>query len=187
MPNWVDHDLTITGPETELDRFMEECFGENEKGERHFDFDKLIPMPRDTRESTDDGARDADGSIRFPDWYMWRCAHWGTKWNACYTQLTLMGNGSKVIKLSFRTAWSIPWPIYEELAASFPSLMIEGGVSEPMMGFGGNIRCQRGKIEYDDKSEQIKAQMVEFCTETRTPAGYDQKQLNGRDGDDVPF
>jgi hypothetical protein len=32
MSNWVDHDLTISGPEAELNRFVTECFGEGETG-----------------------------------------------------------------------------------------------------------------------------------------------------------
>ena len=81
MPNWVDNDLKITGPEAELERFMVECVTMEAEGPR-FDFDKLIPMPTEIRESTDVGGSDLDGKVRFPDWYKWCCANWGNKWNA---------------------------------------------------------------------------------------------------------
>ena len=44
MPNWVNHNLTITGPETERKRFMAECFSQA-NDETNFDFDKLVPEP----------------------------------------------------------------------------------------------------------------------------------------------
>ena len=40
MPNYVHHQLTITGPETERERFMAECFSKTDD-ETDFDFDKL--------------------------------------------------------------------------------------------------------------------------------------------------
>src|SRR5689334_17510205 len=110
MPNWVLNDLTITGPETELDRFMAECF----TGPR-FDFDKLIPMPATLKGwRPRRSLREAERS--FPDWYLWSVENWGTKWNAHYTAFALRDDGVRTIKLSFDTAWSIPWPIYQKLA-----------------------------------------------------------------------
>ena len=112
----------------------------------------------------------------------------GTKWNACDTQLTITGNGSKVIKIRFDTAWNIPCPIYEELATSFPLLKIEGEIFGLEFEFGGHIRCQGGKIEYEDKSEQIQAHMVEFYAKLeREIATTKDNALTDGDGDDVPF
>jgi hypothetical protein len=165
MPNLVSHHLTITGPEAELERFMEECFSEGENG-LYLDFNKLLPMPARIEKSIEQPSVQAGtgepckgdlyglgSSERFlPAWYVWSVRHWGTKWNACYTEVARDG---AAIKLHFDTAWDIPWPIYEELADFFPQLTIEGEIFEPMMEFGGHIRCHAGKIDYEDKSEQI--------------------------------
>ena len=51
MPNWVRHDLKITGAELELERFMDACFTTMD-GEQRFDFDKLIPQPEHIKAST---------------------------------------------------------------------------------------------------------------------------------------
>ena len=185
MPNWVMNDLKITGSETELERFIAECFTIEAEGPR-LDFDKLIPMPDAIRSNTDDGGTEVDNSFRFPDWYMWKCEHWGTKWNACYTQLTITGNGSKLIKLHFHTAWAPPWPIYEELAERFLLLTIEGDLLAESMEFGGHIRCQNGKIGYEDKTEQIMARMAEIAEIESELATTKNNLVPGAD-DDVPF
>jgi hypothetical protein len=184
MPNWVEHELKITGPEAELNRFLAECLSEGKRGQRRFD--TLIPMPAEIRDSTDGGGKNLDGSIRFADWYMWCCANWGTKWNACHTEVALVGNGSKAVRLRFDTAWSIPWPIYEALAERFPLLTIDGEIVELMMEFGGHICCHSGNIDYQDKSEQIKAQMAEFYAKfEREPATI--RNNSTTIDDDVPF
>lgn len=51
-------------------------------------------------------------------WYDWCIEHWGTKWNACGADLV---DDSTII---FRTAWSAPHPVIEELAKAFPSVNI---------------------------------------------------------------
>jgi hypothetical protein len=52
-----------------------------------------------------------------PNWYEWRCQHWGTKWNACDAEVTDNGDGSLHVK--FDTAWSFPFPIVEKLVGDF--------------------------------------------------------------------
>jgi hypothetical protein len=44
MPDHVFHDLTITGPKEERERFIEGCFTESDEGPQ-FDFNKMIPAP----------------------------------------------------------------------------------------------------------------------------------------------
>lgn len=45
-------------------------------------------------------------------WYDWSIENWGTKWNA-YDQM--IKEGKTYIKFIFRTAWSMPMPIYKKL------------------------------------------------------------------------
>jgi hypothetical protein len=60
---------------------------------------------------------------------LWRCHDWGTKWNACHTNV-VFSESSEGIRLYFDTAWSVPWPILEELRVRFPLLTMEGDVLE---------------------------------------------------------
>ena len=50
-------------------------------------------------------------------WYDWACDNWGTKWNA---GSVYWSDQNDII--SFDTAWSIPLPVYKELAKKFPTV-----------------------------------------------------------------
>ena len=81
-----------------------------------------------------------------PEWYDWRCKNWGTKSNACYTEVV---REDEAILLSFDTAWAPPIPIFNEVARRFPNLTIEGSLIEEMHHFGGNVLCQNGNVEFE--------------------------------------
>ena len=55
-----------------------------------------------------------------------------------------------------------------------------------MMEFGGHICCHGGKIDYEDKSEQIKAEMAEFYAKLERERATTKNNLAAID-DDVPF
>jgi hypothetical protein len=158
MPNWVQHGLTITGPEAERERFIAECFSKADDGMR-FDFNRLIPEPKHSDDGDDVIYFDKPGSVRIPAWYEWCCANWGTKWNACRTTLT---HERDAILLSFDTAWSPPVPIFNELARRFPKLKIEGSYVDIQYPFSGNLLCENGNVGWEDTSAEIIAAMDEF-------------------------
>jgi hypothetical protein len=92
--------------------------------------------------------------MKFPDWYLWRCENWGTKWNALDTTFAREGES---ILLSFDTAWAPPVPIFHEVARRFPNLRVEGSLIEEMYNFGANILCQNGNVEFVDRTEEIRS------------------------------
>jgi hypothetical protein len=164
MPNLVYHNLTITGPEIERERFLAECFSldGNGKGRMEFDFNKLIPEPDEIRRSGDETSAFVDALLSGkgvvgdrPDeaWYDWRCDNWGTKWNANDTKIV---RKSDAIKLSFETAWGAPIPIFKAIAARFPKLRIEGSFIEEYHHFGADVLCQNGNVEFEDRSEELR-------------------------------
>jgi hypothetical protein len=65
--------------------------------------------------------------------------------------------GSGKILLYLQTP-RITWPIYEVLAECFPLLKIESRLVELLKEFYGHICCHGGKIDYEDQSEQHKAE-----------------------------
>ena len=181
MPNWVNNYLKITGSEAELTRFIAKCFSEVESGPQ-LDFDRLIPMPAPIKESVfrDGGVVMIGSEASFPDWYVWSVENWGTKWNACYTEFT---HSSNVISLSFRTAWSIAWPIYEAIAERFPLLMIEGEILQEMSEFGGHVCCHARKIDFEDKTEQIRADWLEVCAKP----DHERNETVSVSDEEIPF
>lgn len=56
------------------------------------------------------------------DWYSWCNANWGTKWNASDSFKKISRTGD--ITIEFKTAWSTPVPIFEELSKQHPEVSI---------------------------------------------------------------
>ena len=57
----------------------------------------------------------------YRDWYDWRRANWGTKWNACDCDLSRLEDG----EITFNTAWCPPVPVIEKLFDDNPGCRIE--------------------------------------------------------------
>lgn len=68
------------------------------------------------------------------DWYDWRIHNWGTKWNACCSEIARTSDCECTI--NFDTAWSMPLPVIEVLVAQFPELSFDGYYSDE--DFGSN-------------------------------------------------
>ena len=63
----------------------------------------------------------------YVDWYDWRCAKWGTKWNVCHYR----HQGGEVW---FETAWSHPWPVLEALSRQFPDCVFAVSYADEDIG-----------------------------------------------------
>jgi hypothetical protein len=181
MPNLVYHNLTITGPEIEQERFLAECF--TQYGRRmEFDFDKLIPQPDEIRRSGDDETfpKAGDDEVR----HDWRWNNWGTLWDR--TDHTQIVRTIDAIELSFETAWGAPIPIFKEVAARFPKLTITGSFVEEYGHFGADVLCQNGSVEFLDRSEEFRRayddRMRQFALAAKQP---DDTKTKG-DGE-LPF
>jgi hypothetical protein len=53
----------------------------------------------------------------------------------------------------------IPWAVYEVIAERFPLLLIEGSYYEPHNCIMGNFRISGGKIDVNDESYKLEAEM----------------------------
>jgi hypothetical protein len=60
--------------------------------------------------------------IGHQDWYSWSNANWGTKWNACHTEITEKCLNNTWVEIRFDTAWDAPLPIFHHMFESFPKL-----------------------------------------------------------------
>jgi hypothetical protein len=152
MPNWCHNSLEISGDEAEIARLTEMV----RNGEKLFDFNKIIPMPKEL-ENVRRGGNTINGKYVHQwlhidgkdievdaaqltelygagDWYEWAIQNWGTKWNA--GDVVCEGNSTS-IRYFFETAWAQPTPVIEELARQFPELRITLKYSEEGMDFRG--------------------------------------------------
>jgi hypothetical protein len=158
VTNWVDHRLTITGPDEELKRFAN-CFVEAKEGDLftqyfidkhcdgtplerpvgdlYFDFDKLGP------------AKPEDSDT-------WVLNRWGIKWVACNAKIEVARQEIKLMWLSGNAPCST---IYADLAELFPLLTMEGDYWEYGFCIAGDVRCDGGKFTHVDKSKEFAAEI----------------------------
>lgn len=59
----------------------------------------------------------------YADWYSWSVVNWGTKWGAYAVSISDWTPEHLIFE--FQTAWSFPEPIFEVLAARFPTLTFD--------------------------------------------------------------
>lgn len=133
MPNWCLNHLTISHPDTDrVDRF-ESAYMRSDVCET------FLPEPKDDEGKPIVGADyDENGNFKMPDWYNWRIANWGCKWDWGYDtdrglQPTRVENE---VTVRFDTAWSPPLGLYECLNALGYS--VQAYYFEPGMCFAGD-------------------------------------------------
>tara|TARA_R110002020_G_scaffold4445_4_gene19440 strand:- start:2302 stop:2724 length:423 start_codon:yes stop_codon:yes gene_type:complete len=124
MPNWTRNELTVQADDPkDLKDFKKKVFTKDEEGKLNFDFEKIIPMPKNIfRGNLGNEEREKYGNN---NWYDWSSKNWGTKWNACHTQINF--ECDEEIELEFDTAWDTPRPIIKKLKKKFPKLRFWGG------------------------------------------------------------
>lgn len=91
----------------------------------------------------------------YDNWYDWRNANWGTKWDACDSQYN-----EETQSVQFNTAWSIPYPVLAKIAQDNPEVNIEGYSEEETGWFdeytledGAVYLNATGELTYDDETD----------------------------------
>jgi hypothetical protein len=159
MPNWVTINVHVTGEEKALQEFKEAHFVCDTDPEKpawapdiNFDFNTIVPMPACLKDTTSPTPEDDKVNARVrakmygaENWYEWSKMNWDTKWNASDTYINY--EDAVNMEFSINTAWTLPVPIFEELAELYPELTFEldcieeGGFFSGQMTFDsdGNI------------------------------------------------
>ena len=80
MPNDCENTLTITGAPEDLNAFHQFARAEDEE----LVINNFIPIPEELLQVQSpnrdlESARKMTKAHGFPDWYQWRCHHWGTR------------------------------------------------------------------------------------------------------------
>ena len=152
MPNWCSNYLQI---ETKTPKqFTKLIQGITNDSEQPFDFNRIIPTPEELRNTSAPNKENPQEMIKkygYSDWYDFRCARWGTKWNARDVELTLESPTS--LSISFNTAWSPPLPIIEKIAKKYPFAEITLSYYEEGMGFAGEVSYYKGNLLYEQEQE----------------------------------
>ena len=122
MPNWCDNQITITGPNSVIDK-IEKIVKEDDSHENNGLLNFFHPMPKELEGTTSpsSSSKKPQPMIEgFDCWYDWRCHNWSTKWEVCEfygvdrQYLKEQNEGESTISFGFSSAWAPPINAYEK-------------------------------------------------------------------------
>lgn len=150
MPNWCMNSLKVKGKEAKVKEFADN-FEKN-------GISAFYPTPKELTE-TDAPAKindvkKAQENIKkygYADWYDWRVANWGTKWDV--DQAIIISEKDGEVTFGFDTAWAPPIKAFDMIASKNPELRFELEYEEPGMGFFGRAVFEDGMFVADDDYE----------------------------------
>ena len=148
MPNWCQNYLTVSITDQTTIENLNDFFFFNKSEKSKLDFNKLIPMPEDIRNTNSPNNSETKQELidkyGVDNWYEWCVQNWGTKWNA--NSEMIVHNNVDSIKYIFDTAWAPPIPWIMKLIEKYPNFNINLEYEEPMMNFGGKIEFNNGEL-----------------------------------------
>ena len=118
MPNWTTNTVIFSvndKKEKSKIKLIKESVSSKESV---FDFEQIIPHPKVLslvhKENDSKDGLNSEISARHPNrqWYDFQSSVWGTKWNACHTEVE-QRDGTLIYR--FNTAWDAPRRIAEAL------------------------------------------------------------------------
>jgi hypothetical protein len=161
MPNWVQTNLNVTGPQDDISRLMAGATTKNEDGVDVIAFiPNLIPVPEelnilsgsmssDSPEYENWAKQQASNVLKYGhrDWYSWTYDNWGTKWGDCDTYVDSALAGS--LAVTFQTAWGPADKAWLAISEMFPTLSFEFYYDEEAGFFEGYHVMRNGEIVLD--------------------------------------
>jgi hypothetical protein len=144
MPNWCLNNVAIKGPISKISAIWKVIKGaDNDNGF----LNQLVPMPDNEKEN----------------WYDWRRANWGTKWDIDASELDYNEdneNGTATIIGPFESAWSPPIQAYDTFLKENEDCTIRADYLEEAMDFGGIYN--NGEDMYADNIYENKMGVISF-------------------------
>ena len=143
MPNWCMNHLTISHKDMDMIKKFDKAYRED------WTIETFYPTPRDPGDPTmlmGEGKSFSAGENATNNWYHWRIANWGTKWDiGCKDgygmEPTIVDNE---LTVTFDSAWSPPLGFYERLHTL--GFDVQASYFEPGMSFAGTWR--NGEDDY---------------------------------------
>ena len=128
MPNWCDNQLSITGPNSVIDK-IEKIVKDDDSHKNNGLLNFFYPMPK-ALEGTEAGPPAKTKKEKLErarlqveygasNWYDWRTTNWSTKWEVCEfygvdrQYHSEQNEGESTISFGFSSAWAPPIGAYE--------------------------------------------------------------------------
>ena len=139
MPNWCENRVTVSGDVEDISKLKEFV----KSGDCLFSFQAIKPMPEeleaDTYNPRQEPNPDLISKYGTDNWYDWRLAHWGCKWDNYSDDVVVDADDEDFLIYRFDTPWGPPNGIYETLTELFPDVSISWFYDEPGMGMAGYL------------------------------------------------
>jgi len=153
MPNWCENLIYAAGKPAAI-KALNKWLGKD-----GFLLNKVLPMPAKlegtTFPSSDKKTKEAAALIKkfgFDNWYDWKVANWGTKWDI-EAETTPVGKNN--VQIGFDSAWSPPTKVTLALSKRFPTLRFTHTYAEFGMMFAGRYIAEGGEEIEDDCTEDV--------------------------------
>ena len=203
MPNWCDNQLSITGPNSVIDK-IEKIVKEESNNAENGLLQFFHPMPKElldteagpiAKTKAEKNARQSR-KLEFgaENWYDWRVNNWGTKWevNEFYGVDRQHINDSldeSTISFGFSSAWSPPINAYEKFLEDNSDCFIrayyyEGGCDFMGLWEDGIDDCYAPsdyKSTDDFWQDGIGSTLDDVFNITESMAEYEQEELDNED------
>ena len=189
MPNWCDNQITITGPNSVIDK-IEKIVKDEKEDNGLLNFMKPMPAQlKDTTSPSSSADKPQPMVEGFDNWYDWRVENWSTKWEVCefYGVDRQHLNDSldeSTISFGFSSAWSPPIGAYEQFLAdnencSLKAYYYEGGCDFMGEWDNGSDDCYAPsdyKSDSDFWNDGVGSTLDDLFNITESMAEYEAEQ-----------
>ena len=190
MPNWCNNNISITGPNSVIDK-IEKIVKEEKEENGLLNF--FHPMPKQL-EGTTSPSSSADKPQPmvegFDNWYDWRVENWGTKWELCEfygvdrQYHSEQNEGESTITFGFDSAWAPPINAYEQFLrdnedCSLKAWYYEGGCDFMGEWDNGSDDCYAPsdyKSDSDFWNDGVGSTLDDYFGITESMAEYEAEQ-----------
>ena len=97
----------------------------------------------------------------FDDWYDWRIANWGCKWDIG-EDVQVISLEETAIHIGFDTPWSPPVGVMQKLCERFPDIELSLSYAETGCWFAGQVLGSSGQAE---DCPVLEEEVKSFCTQ----------------------
>ena len=109
MPNWTHNTLRVEASPQKIKELKKKFKSKKSV----FDFNKILPMPRNSKKFKAKGDLTPEDMSDGNNWYVWSANNWGTKWNS--RDAVINDESDTHVEYSFDTAWDAPRGISQAL------------------------------------------------------------------------